>query len=232
MSSSSLADMTAHIINGKRDGSTNEERWSYALGECNSLGLKECKRSPAVFTSDQVYQDTCGVFPDADSGERFARGCMFAHRVAMETVRDGGERAVIFEDDIHVSADKPRAIELINRSLADTEDRDVVYLGHCFDTWCTHAYVWTPSGAAKALDNVDWCSNNPIDVQLGDLCSAGTLTCEYLQDDEVRGWGGAGPLGSQRSAHPTPIITEQELDPNTAGFVRQLAETTRGTFEA
>ncbi len=198
----------------------------------------------------QEYKDVCGDHNEKGRWnrstkefrfDRYQRGAMFSHRVALEYVarQQNETRMVIFEDDIRLgdlikeelvnkgfgkdkdfaSMQKPKhgstegsdfaAIaekEKTGQKLADTDaaketrariaaflsdkknaNADVAYLGHGYGGYLTHAYVWTPAGARKALASIDFCQQNrgarspygalvPLDQMMGQLCQAEKIT--------------------------------------------------------
>ena len=180
-SCSSRTDMPrlpALIINGKKDGSPDEARYESAVKVCENLGFA-CQRTPAMFVNMDVYKEACGDHSDKDKEERYVRGCMFAHKVAMEKIAKSQERHIVFEDDIRIT-DKYNVKGQLSKFLHDTESNDIAYLGHCYGGMCTHALAITPEGAQKALQLVDWCDGSvPVDVQLKKLCDDGKLNCSY-----------------------------------------------------
>ena len=120
---------------------------------------------------------------------------MFAHFQAFSNVARSNERTMILEDDIVVppSASGPSTDEHINAFLHTTMDADIAYVGHCFDGLCCHAMAVTPLGAQKVLNQVQWCSNEEVDVQLVRMCNSGQLKCAYaesinsIRDENI--WG-------------------------------------------
>lgn len=173
-----MPSLPALIINGKKDGSSDYSRYDSSVEVCNKFGLS-CRRTPAIFVNMDMYKKNCGDHTTKSKKERYRRGCMFAHRVAMETIAKSEERHIVFEDDIIVSDDYDVKGKL-SKFLHSTENDDIAYIGHCFNGMCMHAFAITPEGAKKALELVDWCDGDKaIDGQLKDLCMDGKLGCSY-----------------------------------------------------
>ena len=179
-------------------------RWAKARRTCLALGFEGCDRSPAVYSDTPAYTDTCGAHPGDSDQTKYIRGCAMAHRNALRLLAKDEDRGVIFEDDI-TPADAPagHVRGRVDAFLERTADRDVAYIGHCWGKLCTHANAWTPVGARKALDLVDWCSDTPYDVQLRTLCLAGKLKCAYAEAHDLQpksgSWGDSGSLVYQHA---------------------------------
>ena len=179
----------ALIINGNEDGTVNKERYTEAYANCKKLGY-DCVRTKGMYIDMWEYQNVCGA-AHADKkrwgrteeefkSDRYMRGVMFAHRVALEYIARQAEgiRHIIFEDDfvlgdrvdkdgkvLHKS-DTQQAVDFSKDEIAkflnedDNKIADVAYIGHAHRGWHLHAYAWTPEGARKALVLVDWCQTN------------------------------------------------------------------------
>ena len=196
--------LRARIINGTREGGPHAQRWGKARRACLSLGFEGCYRSPAVYSDTPAYTDTCGAHPGDSDETKYVRGCTMAHRNALRLIAGARDRGVIFEDDITL-ADAPagHVRGRVDAFLKRTAAMDVAYIGHCFNRNCAHALAWTPVGARKALDLVDWCSDTPHDDQIAALCRAGKLKCAYAEAHDLEpkhgSWGDSGSLVYQHA---------------------------------
>ena len=114
---------------------------------------------------------------------------MFAHRRALQAfVNTTAERFFVFEDDVTLP-DAPLAWSRAATSefVAAAKGKDLGYLGHCFDGLCTHALLWSRAGAQKALSRVRWCTSQPVDEQLRQLCWDKQLECTLAPNARVEG---------------------------------------------
>ena len=171
-----------YIINGNRDGSPNENRWDDAKTVCQRLGgPSNPVRIPAVFCDTPTYKNVCGTMCAKHElkDHRKARGCMIAHKNLLhEFDHSNATTAIVLEDDVTLPSED--AIETrVHNFIEENADKNLLFIGHCYSGVCTHAIRWTKEGAQKALKHVDWCSTNPIDVQLRSLCHKKILNCAW-----------------------------------------------------
>ena len=135
----------ASVINGNADGSLNEAPWNRTVRALTALGIPSVARVPSAFCDSAGYKSACGSkCPESESTDmRHVRGCMFAHRRALQAfVNTTAERFFVFEDDVTLP-DAPLAWSRAATSefVAAAKGKDLGYLGHCFDGLCTHALL-------------------------------------------------------------------------------------------
>ena len=185
----------ASVINGNADGTLNEAPWNRTVRALTALGIPSVARVPSAFCDSAGYKSACGSkCPESESTDmHHVRGCMFAHRRALQAfVNTTAERFFVFEDDVTLP-DAPLAWSRAATSefVAAAKGKDLGYLGHCFDGLCTHALLWSRAGAQKALSRVRWCTSQPVDEQLRQLCWDKQLECTLAPNARVtrRTWG-------------------------------------------
>ena len=106
-------------------------------------------------------------------------GCALAHIDCWNWIVRSDMPALIFEDDIAISAPRDVVKRHIDVTIANNAEKDVVFIGYSCQFMCTHAYYVTPAGARKLLHGVDPVHHvvpTPIDHHIRRLCVANTLT--------------------------------------------------------
>ena len=140
-------------------------------------------RWPAVFPYDTTMQDRYSNY--VCTLKKGALGCSMSHRSLWKHIYTNYKCKnwiFIFEDDIQLP------INLSNNDIsdhitnllkkADEQNIDIIYLGHCFRYYCTHAYVIKPKSAYTLYKNTYDCikySPKPIDNQMSILRDKGII---------------------------------------------------------
>ena len=175
----------AFIINGDKNGNLNEKRWKRPYHICSEILGLSCKRIPSFYVNGNgktEIHDLCGKIKDYSIRSRNVIGTNNAHRKALEAVVQHGEKSIIFEDDIILPLDISATVSKISAFIKESKNKDVAYLGHCFNGNCLHAYIVSPNVAKKLLQKINWCSSkSPFDNQLVYLCKTGRFKCSYAE---------------------------------------------------
>ena len=193
-----MSKMRAFIINGDKDGDNQsgriKERWDRTKDICSDVLGLDCQRVPAYYVTSNMKEDIeekCGrSFINESANLRYVIGCKNAHRKALESVIQHGERSIIFEDDIILPLNTNDVVSKIRNFIEENKDKDLAYLGHWENKWNTHAYIVSPEAAKKLLDSINWCDPKPVDVIMAEQCKS-NLTCVYAED-----YTGERPEGS------------------------------------
>ena len=193
-----MSKMRAFIINGDKDGDNQsgriKERWDRTKDICSDVLGLDCQRVPAYYVTSNMKEDIeekCGrSFVNESVNLRYVIGCKNAHRKALESVIQHGERSIIFEDDIILPLNTNDVVSKIKDFIEENKDIDLAYLGHCWGDQCLHAYIVSPEAARKLLDSIDWCNDTPVDVLFAEQCKS-NLTCVYAEN-----YTGEKPEGS------------------------------------
>ena len=136
--------------------------------------------SPAVFKHAQPHR-----FPLDASRERLGEiGCALAHRDLWGTVITSGEDAIVFEDDIALSIAKEKARNMINETLHNLREKDLIYLGYWGNSnfMTSHAYFITTGGARLLRNNEAGLPEVPVDQYMRTMCETGRVTCGHAPD--------------------------------------------------